>query len=332
MVGRLQSSTRDLGRLARWLAIGFLVADAALNAVLAFQPYNTSVPSDQHYFDSVASMPDLVNFFVGALLCAALLVGPKTRNFAVGFGLGFCALWLADVVFTLRWPKSGPGTAATVAWCETGCRVLAGPAAVCVLLVGLLVNGGRPPTLFEQRPKPRLIVLILGLAAFGCLLLSDFIAKISVTVPGPNGSHQTADCCSFGSLTIDDKLDLAAMLVVGIALTLLAARVRAAAVASGIFAGMFTTMVAVVAVPVAAIYFPIEFHIGMQNRAIPAGTVLHASAYPAYSPRAGFWLAAAFVALLGLLAILSGLMYRSARDIFSAQAYHVPHTGLPSME
>ena len=92
MTEQLPGVTGDRGRVARWLAIGFLVADAALNVVLALQPYNTSVPSDQHYFDAMTSMPDVVNFFVGALVCAALLAAPRTRNFAVGFGLGFCGL------------------------------------------------------------------------------------------------------------------------------------------------------------------------------------------------------------------------------------------------
>lgn len=332
MTEQISSTMHDRGRIARWLAIGFLVADAALNLLLALQPYNTSVPSEQHYFDAMTSMPDVVNFLVGALVCAALLATPRTRNFAVGFGLGFCGLWFANVLFTLRLPKSGMGTTTTVEWCVTGCRVLALPAAICVLLVGLRGSGGRTTPAFERLPKPRPVVLIVGFAALVLSLASDFVATLHVVEPEPNGSTRSVTCCTFSSLSADGKIDLFVSLALTVVLILLAASVASGALAGGIFAGMFTTVVGALALNVVAICYPIEFGIGVFNRAVPPGAVLHASAYPQYSPRGGFWLATAALALFALLAVVSGLMYRSARDIYRAQAYHVPDTGLQRME
>ncbi|WP_034267673.1 hypothetical protein [Actinospica robiniae] len=332
MTEQFLTVTRDRGRVARWLAIGFLVADAALNTVLIFQPYNTSVPSDQHLYDALTSMPDVLNFLLGALVCAALLVAPRTRNFAVGYGLGLCGLWFANVVCDLRWPKYGMGTQTTIDRCITGCQVLALPAAICVILLGLRGSGGQAPPAFERRPKPRPAVLITGLVTLALSLASDFVTTLHIAVPEQNGSTRSITCCTFGSLNAGAKADLFLSLALTIALILLAANVGSAATASGIFAGLFTTVVGGLAVYVAAICFPIEFHIGILNRAIPAGTVLHASAYPEYSPRVGFWLATTAVLALGALAFISGLMYRSARDIHHTRAYHVPDTGLQRME
>ncbi len=153
------------------------------------------------------------------------------------------------------------------------------------------------------------------------------VDSIKATAPLQDSAVPAEKCCTFSQLSGQNQACVVVGVVVTLAVLALAASAGSAAVAGGVFAGIFTVFVGSAATYVTMIGFPIEYRIGIQNRAIPSGTVLHAADYPAYSALVGFWLLLGCVALLGLLAIFSPLMFRSARDNSAAPAYHVPDTG-----
>ncbi len=324
------ATTRGGSRVCLLLAVAVLAVDAAFNVVLAFQPYNTTVPSKQRFYDAMGSMPDVVNFFLGALVCAALLLVPRTREFALGFGLGFSAIWFAGSFTTLRWPPSEHVADATVQWCVMGARALSLPAALCLLAFGLR-RGDAVPRL---RPwgRPRVPLLILGLVPLALWTAAEFVETVRATPPQQDTTVSPVSCCTFGQLSVGAKTNAVAALIVGVALIALAASVTSRAVSSGVFAGLFVAQVGVAALYATMIEFPIEFHIGIQNRAVPAGTVLRAAQYPGYAALAGFWLLLAGLVLFALLAIIRPLVDRTGRDNSGSPAYHEPDTGLQRTE
>ncbi|WP_212526586.1 hypothetical protein [Actinospica durhamensis] len=274
-------------------------------------------------------MPDVVNFLLGAIVGAVLLAVPASRNFGLGYGLGFCVPWFASDFLTLRWPPSDHAGAVGVEWGVMGARALVLPAAVCLLIVGLR-RGGAAALRPVRRPRPAL--LLLGLVPLVLWAVSDIVDSIRATPSVQDSGVPAEKCCTFSQLSGQNQAGLVVAAVAMLAVLALAASAGSAAVAGGVFAGIFTVFVGTAATFVTMVDFPIEYRIGIENRAVPAGAVLHAADYPAYAALLGFWLLLGCVALFALLAIFSPLMFRSARDNSAAPAYHVADTGPQRME
>ena len=311
-------SAGHAGRIPRLFAAVCFAAIVLLSVILVLQPYNMTVHSGQHQYDAMSGMPDLVPFLLASLISVVLLFTPRTREFALGFGLGFSALWFSAVYAALSWPKGNADLTTLSQWCVVGSKLLALPAAVCILIAALRGRAGAPAgTAPFGLARWRTGLFLAGIVAFGSWGAAGFVDTIKA-VPGANSvaqglSARPVECCTFNGLSGAGKIDIVSAIIMGLVLVLLATGVRSAAVSSGIFAGMSLAVVGVVAINVTMLLFPIEFDLGLQNPYLVTHPV-QASDVTTYSSLTGFWLGLGSFILLALLAAIRLLMYRSRQD------------------
>jgi hypothetical protein len=299
------------GRIPRWIALACFAAIAALNVVWALQPYGGSdgfaeqAFGQQHEYDFPGILAENATFFLASLVCVVLLALRRTRSFATGFGIGFCALWFATVFMELRIPHADPLLTTLGQWCIVLSQALALPALIC--LVSAVLREKEPPP--AQRPAgslraQRRIVLLVGVVAAAAWIIGVELAWVRTNLsllldPGTDpGSAANTTCCSFSQATGYHKIDLICGAVMLLLLVVGAAVGRSTERGAAILAGLLVQPLTLLLVVAVQVLFPLEYLLGLQNPLFGQGLPIDYSAGVTYSPLIGYWLALAGFVLL----------------------------------